>query len=533
MEVIRMGKTSLPPDVIAEYLDSLGEVYTPESYDLFLHNCNNFSNDFCTFLVGKGIPDHITSLPQTVLDTPFGQMLRPQLDSAMRSVTQAPTPSSAAVPRSSLATMSSGNNIKLTSNGHAAHIPTSHKPVGTVHNVTTLAELDPLLESAKRTCAVIFFTSATCPPCKLAYPAYDELAVEGGNRAILIKVDISKAYDIASQYKIRATPTFVTFLHGEKENEWTGANPSQLLGNVRMLFQMASHPHTRLSLPNLLQDDQKPVLFSKLPPLEKLRVKMGDAGRDPAVTAISKFISDRATSGAAEASLPDLRAFGSFIQHATQTFPTDTLFTAVDLLRAAMADARVSGVFAEEPAQSTLASFIGAVNDRSMQECPYALRLVALQAVCNAFSSPLYASHVLASGPTLTTPVVQLLTTSLLDDQHPSVRVASASLAFNIASANLKSREDAGEELLPENEQVELCASLLEAISAEEGSTEALSGLLRALGLLLYCTSEDAGIRDLVKVMDAAATVKAKGKLFPKEVLVQEIGTTLLEKGMS
>jgi hypothetical protein len=44
------------------------------------------------FLVGKGIPDHITSLPKRVLDTPFGQMLRPQLDASMRSVTQAPVP---------------------------------------------------------------------------------------------------------------------------------------------------------------------------------------------------------------------------------------------------------------------------------------------------------------------------------------------------------------------------------------------------------------------------------------------------------
>lgn len=90
MEVISMGKTELPLEVILEYLESLKEVYTAESYDLFMHNCNNFSNDFAMFLVGKGIPDHITSLPQTVLNTPFGMMLRPQLDQAMRSVTQAP-----------------------------------------------------------------------------------------------------------------------------------------------------------------------------------------------------------------------------------------------------------------------------------------------------------------------------------------------------------------------------------------------------------------------------------------------------------
>ena len=44
------------------------------------------------FLIGDGIPDRITSLPQTVLNTPFGQMLKPQLDKAIRGITQAPVP---------------------------------------------------------------------------------------------------------------------------------------------------------------------------------------------------------------------------------------------------------------------------------------------------------------------------------------------------------------------------------------------------------------------------------------------------------
>ena len=95
MEVIKLGQTSLPPDVIEDYLGSLSAVYSPESYDLFAHNCNNFSHDFSQFLVGKGIPDRITNLPKQVLDTPFGQMLRPQIDASMRSVTQAAVPAHA------------------------------------------------------------------------------------------------------------------------------------------------------------------------------------------------------------------------------------------------------------------------------------------------------------------------------------------------------------------------------------------------------------------------------------------------------
>ncbi|KAK3078344.1 hypothetical protein LTS18_007758 [Coniosporium uncinatum] len=92
MEILDLGRTELSMEVILGYLESLKQVYTMESYDLFLHNCNNFSHDFAIFLVGHGIPEHITSLPQTVMNTPFGQMLKPQLDSAMRNVTQAPVP---------------------------------------------------------------------------------------------------------------------------------------------------------------------------------------------------------------------------------------------------------------------------------------------------------------------------------------------------------------------------------------------------------------------------------------------------------
>ena len=41
----------------------------PECYHLLEHNCNTFSNELANFLTGNGIPSHITSLPQDVLNT--------------------------------------------------------------------------------------------------------------------------------------------------------------------------------------------------------------------------------------------------------------------------------------------------------------------------------------------------------------------------------------------------------------------------------------------------------------------------------
>lgn len=79
------------------------------------------------FLVGKGIPGHITSLPETVLNTPFGQMLRPQIDSAMRSVTQAPV----APPRPSASTdrITNGSN-----HGTKQQHPHSKLPLPRLHS---------------------------------------------------------------------------------------------------------------------------------------------------------------------------------------------------------------------------------------------------------------------------------------------------------------------------------------------------------------------------------------------------------------
>lgn len=46
---------------------------------LLHHNCNNFSDETAHFLLGAGIPAHITGLPAEVLATPFGRALLPGL----------------------------------------------------------------------------------------------------------------------------------------------------------------------------------------------------------------------------------------------------------------------------------------------------------------------------------------------------------------------------------------------------------------------------------------------------------------------
>ena len=54
--VLFCRSTWKPRDDRDEYLQSLRMTYTSTAYSLFHRNCNDFSNDFSTFLTGSGIP---------------------------------------------------------------------------------------------------------------------------------------------------------------------------------------------------------------------------------------------------------------------------------------------------------------------------------------------------------------------------------------------------------------------------------------------------------------------------------------------
>ena len=79
MQVVDLGETCLSEDIIEGLLIELSTKYTPETYSLLSNNCNSFSNELSQLMTGNSIPEHITGLPETVLTTPFGQMLRPLL----------------------------------------------------------------------------------------------------------------------------------------------------------------------------------------------------------------------------------------------------------------------------------------------------------------------------------------------------------------------------------------------------------------------------------------------------------------------
>jgi thiol-disulfide isomerase/thioredoxin len=90
-----------------------------------------------------------------------------------------------------------------------------------MHIITNPTSFNNFLKSHKA--AVAFFTSETCPPCRMIEPVFERIAEEKGLRSGKIgagfaKIDIGVGMgrNLASEWGVRATPTFMFFLDGTK-----------------------------------------------------------------------------------------------------------------------------------------------------------------------------------------------------------------------------------------------------------------------------------------------------------------------------
>lgn len=459
--------------------------------------------------MGKGIPDHITSMPQAVLDSPIGRMMLPRLTAGMNA-----------------------RRNGLHGLGQTAASVAEPMQLNKVHNAIRMEDYLDFLQKSKLAATVVFFTSPNCPPCRGLYPVYDRLAEHYGHQIAFIKVDISLAHAVAAKYNITATPTFITLFRGVLFKRWVGADTNVLRINIHMMAQMGAqlHIHDRLSVPSLADVEVPPVLYPKTPPIAKLHIKMGSYSLRPDIQALSTFLEIRAKNTAVNTKLPGLISLGRCIRSALDELPPETMFTAIDMFRAALVDPRMSAYYAEERDFQTIDAIVKWVNKKGAN-CPYSMRLVTLHTLCNMFSTPLLA-NVVFGDPKIRRELTTLVSSSFLDDSHTNTRVAASSLLFNLAVQNRKRRREKNEARFSSEEEVELAASLVEAITQETESAEALHGMLLSLGHLMFGIELTGELADLLRALDAKDIVMGKEKAFPDEKLVQEVGDELLDKGL-
>ena len=62
---------------------------------------------------------------------------------------------------------------------------------------------------------LVDFFATWCQPCKMMHPILEQVKEVLGDRGRIIKVDVDKYGDTASQFRIQSVPTLMLFRQGE------------------------------------------------------------------------------------------------------------------------------------------------------------------------------------------------------------------------------------------------------------------------------------------------------------------------------
>ena len=76
---------------------------------------------------------------------------------------------------------------------------------------------------------LVDFWAEWCGPCRMIAPVVEELAAEYEGRAVVAKVNVDEAPELAARYGISAIPTFILFKEGKALRTVRGAPSKAVL----------------------------------------------------------------------------------------------------------------------------------------------------------------------------------------------------------------------------------------------------------------------------------------------------------------
>ncbi|CDO71680.1 hypothetical protein BN946_scf184915.g24 [Trametes cinnabarina] len=596
LHIIDMGETAIDEETFNEYLAEMRNHYTADKYHLLDFNCNSFTNDCIGFLTGGSIPSWIKDLPSDFLSTPFGAALRPTIDAMFRrpvpgaapAAPQMPAPetlsaAASASPNPALASAllqavasqaystgslsaptpatvpslgsTSSTNGYANANGSAG----SSTVAGAIHMCTNPSSLHSLLQAHRA--AVVFFTSPTCPPCRMIEPVFEDLAHQkthgiGSGRVAFIKVDLAVGMgnQVAGEWGVRVTPTFLFFLDGKKLDELKGANAAELRSQVDMLLYQAfpPHPHTTLSMPAVEALSTHPILFTQAPSWDTVSAKLASfidtAPSSPelqtakqALTAAvvpllkarfppSGSVMEAAKKPALPAAAPLLNSWAATTRTIASVLSPSQLFPLVDMWRLAVLDNGVANWLATspnpdpDPLQLFLdkALEVSDSTDPTQKSSGRNYLLTVLRTLANGFAHAALSKTLLSrtSPGGKRAPLTRVVVSTLLHEDT-AVRTAAASVVFNVAATLQKSRIEKVQGTAPgavpidveedEEWEVELVSAVLEAINNETQSEEVVHRLTAALAFLLRLSPfYESQLASLLEVLQSKETLKGK-----------------------
>ncbi|KAG0168350.1 hypothetical protein DFQ28_004953 [Apophysomyces sp. BC1034] len=522
LQRIDMGQTFLPKDIPARYLHVKGLTYDrprqltqiyiarPEKYHLLDFNCNTFSNELCQFLTGQSVPNHITDLPKEFLETPFGQSLLPMIENMFGQSKHGQAATTSAPPTADSVSMLQTVSSRLSA------APETVEPV---QIATNLNMLDRWIQTYP---TVVFFTSATCPPCRMIKPDFEQLLREKSPgkkiKALGVIVDTSVAMDAAAKYQIRATPTFMLFLNGQKFSEFRGANFAELKSSVELLLFTAypPHPHRKINLRVLQNTPNQPILYTNVGKPDMIVAKLESFLEHPLNEQQSATLRHAQTAiTAAAVDQLDVQAWQGLVDVLLDTLAIQQQFPLLDLFRSLILIKPIAEYYTNDCSQ--LIRVFGSITSDTHK----AAWLMVLRLACNLFAHPLLAStHFTSHLPSAHRGcLTQLLVTSLLAKDN-QVRQTAASLAYNcstVVAIERLSKEQSEDIGMADQEDddwhVELVSAIMDALIKEE-DPEIVHRLLSAISKFLFLAPSDSSLPNLLSALDIQSTLNTKKPLF-------------------
>ncbi|KAJ9474940.1 Thioredoxin [Pseudozyma hubeiensis] len=581
IETFDLGTTSIDRETFeGALLPDLRDRFRPEDYNLLSWNCNNFTQEVAQILTGADIPAHIRSLPQDFLSTPFGQMLRPQIDAMFRA------PSAAVAAPSAGAVNGLGGDLlnQVASRAYTGNTsveqgsPSKATTSNPVHHVTNNTQLHEILSIFP--CVAVLFTSESCPPCRIIKPAFTDLAhhhhvdeSKPGNhkRIAFVQVDSNASTSsLFAQSSVIATPTVKLYTFGKESSQVRGADVGELKNAVDlMLFEVyPPHPHARLSKPlkALGAIPSQPHLYSSTPNLNSLLQKLDTViAQHPAKSFAEKADLQVARKTIASGWIPWLETMrdskgkklapstladesSKVAKQLSATFPLDAMFPILDLFRLSVLDDLFVRTAFRQPANAdrkdingitrllSLVADLAFKAEWSTSQRP--LLLTAARLLTNLAASVPFV-EVIESHENVRSLTLEL-TTSLLLCPDATVRSAAATCAFNLAlhqhaeRAEWINRDPQAPPMLGsrlgETWESETASALLQAIINESESDETLHRLVAALTLHIHLSQfwqDSVGpMLQVLEARDAVADTR-QGQLVTSSAKKQELSRLL------
>ena len=279
------------------------------------------------------------------------------------------------------------------------------------------------------------------------------------------------------------------------------------------------HPHRTLMLDNFKKSRDLPVIYERLPSLDKISARLAVVKDEEVIKQLLSFVRTRQDEGAEEATIPTLPDYVASARRCLEALNPADRFAFIDLHRIAAIDPRFSTWLLNDVKR--IESIILSGHDWAAMSTNSLI--TSLQLLCNLCTSPLFKDK-LNSEERLRVMLQEVVPFSLLS-QMDRLRSTAANLMRNIASYNQDARFSNEADLINISDMEGIEEALVQAVVAERAESEVLGVLLRALGNILFYAPPDLSVWDLCDAMELgpALTAKKRGLRQGDAVLISDV----------